>query len=255
MEKFLVSRDKNGLVWFTINRPEKRNAIDYDVMDGLAKIINYVEENDSDKILIITGAGNKAFCSGGDLNAFHSLLTQEDAYKMLSKMGGILYKLLTLSKPTVALLNGVAIGGGCELATACDYRLGSTDGSVGFVQGRMGITTGWGGATMLLEKMPYENALQMLMSAEVFSAIDGYKKGFIHKVIGPDNLLGECEQFISKQIIHNINVLTAYKNVAIRKWQESNIKARMFEEIETCSHLWATKEHHTAVKEFLETKI
>src|SRR5690606_14490185 len=98
------------------NRPEKWNAIDYDVMDGLAQVIKEVEANDDDRVFVITGAGQKAFCSGGDLSVFQHLKTEKEAHQMLSRMGMILHSLATLSKPTVALLNGLAIGGGCELA-------------------------------------------------------------------------------------------------------------------------------------------
>ncbi|MFS0861375.1 enoyl-CoA hydratase/isomerase family protein [Fredinandcohnia sp. 179-A 10B2 NHS] len=253
MNKYIVSRDDElGIVWFTINRPDKRNAIDYDVMDGLALTISEVEKEENDKILVITGAGDKAFCAGGDLTAFQTLFTQEDAYQMLSKMGTILYSLATLSKPTVALLNGLAIGGGCELATACDYRLASSGSRVGFVQGSLGITTGWGGASLLLERVPSTTALEMLLSGSIYSAQEAYELGFINQLVSANDTLGESNHFITSNIAHSTKVINAYKKVVNTKFNSTGLKERMFEEIKECSRLWASEEHHKAVYKFIQ---
>lgn len=98
-----------GVLTFTINREEKRNAINNEVMDGLKEVITYVKEHDDVRFLVVTGAGDRSFCSGGDLAEFHSLHTEDEAFGMLSKMGNILYELATLPVPTIALINGTAV--------------------------------------------------------------------------------------------------------------------------------------------------
>jgi len=252
MSKYIVKRDEEGIVWFTINRPEKWNAIDYEVMDGLKKTITEVEENDEDKVLVITGAGQKAFCSGGDLSVFQNLKTEEEAYQMLSKMGRILYSLATLTKPTIALLNGLAIGGGCELATACDYRLASSGSRFGFVQGKQGITTGWGGATLLLERVSIDKAYHLLLTGEIFSSEAGKELGFIQHTLSVDNSIMECKEFISKEFLHNTKVVNAYKKVVNRKWSATRLKERITEEIKECTTLWVTEEHLEAVRKIMQ---
>ncbi|WP_449539907.1 enoyl-CoA hydratase/isomerase family protein [Ferdinandcohnia sp. Marseille-Q9671] len=252
MQKYMVKRDEKGIVWFTINRPEKWNAIDYDVMDGLEKTIYEVKQNDPDRILVISGMGQKAFCSGGDLSVFQHLHTEQEAYTMLIKMGMILYSLATLPKPTIALLNGLAIGGGCELATACDYRLAFRESRFGFVQGTQGITTGWGGATILLERLPIEKALHLLMTGKIYSAIEGKELGFIQHVLESDEFTQECEEYISKEFLHTTKVINAYKKVVNRKWFATKVKERMKEEIKECSYLWASDEHHQAVSKIMQ---
>ncbi|WP_010282700.1 enoyl-CoA hydratase/isomerase family protein [Bacillus timonensis] len=252
MSKYIVKRDKDGIVWFTINRPEKWNAIDYDIMDGIEKTLNEVEENDDDKVLVITGTGSKAFCSGGDLSVFQNLQTEEEAYKMLMKMGMILHTLATLSKPTIALLNGLAIGGGCELATACDYRLASDESRFGFVQGKQGITTGWGGATMLLERMMIDKAYHLLLTGEIISAKEGKALGFIQQVFPEDNSIKSCKDFIAKEIVHSNKVVKAYKKVVNRKWAATGLRERMIEEIKECSALWVSNEHLVAVRKIMQ---
>jgi enoyl-CoA hydratase len=251
MEKYIVTRENNGIVTFIINRPDKRNAIDYEIMDGLLDTIKIVEQNPNDKVLVITGSGEKAFCAGGDLAAFQSLLTKDEAFEMLSKMGDVLYKLCTLSKPTVALLNGTAIGGGAEIATACDYRIASDNSLIGFVQGNLGITTGWGGASILLEKLPYDKAFYMLTSAGRFTVSEAKELGFIQKVTNLENRKLDCLEFLTPLLTLNINVLVAYKKVSIQKWNANNLRGRMLNEIMECSYLWESSEHHHAVKKFL----
>lgn len=202
MEVAIVEHDSDGVVWFTIHRPEKRNAIDFEVMDKLEETIAMAEKNDNVKMLVITGTGDEAFCSGGDLSNFQHLQA-EAAKQMLEKMGKILYSLLTLPKPTVALINGTAIGGGCELATACDFRYAKGGSKIGFVQGKLGITTGWGGATMLLEKLPYTQALDILLRAERISA---------EKCVSMDGFTPCCQAIICVKNAATCSPLT-YRNL------------------------------------------
>ncbi|MGM7684608.1 enoyl-CoA hydratase/isomerase family protein [Cytobacillus sp. Hm23] len=254
MEKLIINKDENGIVWATINRLGKRNAIDYDVMNKLEALINDVRETVNMKAMVITGAGNKAFCSGGDLSVFHQLKTKREAYEMLSKMGEILYSLQTLPKPTVALLNGFAIGGGCELATACDFRLAKQGSKLGFIQSKLAITTGWGGATLLNEKIPYDKALELLMTAKMISAEKAYEIGFVNKVFNNQDLLKQCIEYLKPLLETDVHVLSSYKQVLINKWKAHHLKERMFAEIEQCASLWARDEHHHAVEAFLNSK-
>ena len=185
MEPYLISKDQKGILLFTINRPEKRNAIDFEVMAGLERAIEMAGDNDV-KVFAITGAGDQAFCSGGDLTAFHMLKTEEQAYGMLSRMAGILYKLLVLPKPTIAILNGSSVGGGCEIASSCDFRIGKEGIKAGFIQGNLAITTGWGGGTLLMEKLPQSNALKMLLDARIHTGDELLELGFLQDIYNGD---------------------------------------------------------------------
>ncbi|KMJ58524.1 enoyl-CoA hydratase [Bacillus sp. LL01] len=241
--------DDNNFYWFTVNRPEKRNAIDYDVMNALKAALVEVRENTAIRGFIITGSGQQSFCSGGDLSVFHALHTKEDAYSMLSKMGDVLHNLMTLPVPTYALINGTAIGGGCEIASACDQRWAAPDAKLGFVQGKLGITTGWGGASMLMEKLPHAQAIQMLTSAKIFSSEEAMEFGFIQKIVPSFD-----SQSIQEELTLSSAVLRSYKKSFISKWDQTSLKERMLAEIEQCSILWEQEEHHEAVNTFLESK-
>jgi enoyl-CoA hydratase len=240
---------KNGLLQFVIKRNEKRNAVSFEVMDGLQKAIETVRES-AHFGLVITGEGEKAFCSGGDLSVFHQLKTEKEAYSMLSRMANVLYELFMLPKPTIALLNGVAIGGGCEIATACDFRFAHSSVKAGFVQGNLAITTGWGGGTMLLERMSSSQALLMLMKAKIYKASELKDMGFIDFIYEGDHQEGLLAGLESIPLIET-SVLKAYKQILLSRRDESKLKELIEKEVRQCSNLWEMEAHHERVHRFI----
>jgi enoyl-CoA hydratase/carnithine racemase len=251
MEK-VTYRKMGPICWIIINRPDVHNAIDYDVMDQLLSHFTKAENDNDVKAVILTGAGEKTFCSGGDLQKFHSLHTKEEALVMLSKMGNVLYRIATFPKITVAFLNGTAVGGGCELATSCDYRLALPGNKFGFIQGSLGITTGWGGATLLMERIHPNLALPLLHSCERKKTEEGLDIGFINYLLHKDNHIEEqIEAWIKPLINPSLAVLQSYKSYYVDRLNAMNIKVRMDREIEQCATLWQEQEHHDAVNSFL----
>ncbi|WP_203362215.1 enoyl-CoA hydratase/isomerase family protein [Bacillus sp. REN10] len=247
--EFQMEKLHNGILEFKITRPEKRNAVNFEVMEGLSQAIERAKEADI-RALVITGEGEKAFCSGGDLSVFHALRTEEEAYHMLSKMGKILYELTILPKPTIALINGTAVGGGCEIATACDFRIAKAGAKMGFIQGTLAITTGWGGGTLLFERIAPYHALKLLSEAAVYRAEQLVHIGFVHRVV--DKINDEViERFLQNESTIHSSVLSAYKQIQIRKWVGSGLWERIEQEMKQCAILWEAEAHHEAVAGFL----
>ncbi|MEH7414213.1 enoyl-CoA hydratase/isomerase family protein [Neobacillus drentensis] len=249
---YTIRKSKKGYMLFTITRIEKRNAINYEVMEGLSEAIKRAAEPDI-KALFITGAGDQAFCSGGDLSVFHTLHTKEEAYVMLSKMSQILYRLLILPIPTIALLNGAAIGGGCELAAACDFRLARKGIKAGYVQGKQAITTGWGGGAILAEKISAPSAMKLLMEAELQTAEQLKEAGFI-EALYDNSPLHAGEEFIERMLGRDLSVLQSYKRVWIRKWEATKLWERIEEEVRNCAALWESDAHIQFVMNFINKK-
>ncbi len=248
MEEVLVKQlSKEGVLTLSINRPEKRNAINFQLIREFEEAIELGIEDSNVKLIVVRGTGDRAFCSGGDLSEFHALHTEEDAFRMLSQMGDVLYKLATCPKPTIAYLNGHAVGGGCEIATACDIRIVKEGAKLGFVQGNQAITTGWGAGTLLVEKLPSAQALNLLYAASIIQAEKAKEVGFVSEIVQTEEeFFAYLEQYMNKQL----DVLQAYKQMLIRKWETTNLKERMIEEIKTCSKLWEKEEHLEAVEQF-----
>src|SRR5262249_4153612 len=150
------------------NRPEERNEIDFSTMDELETVLSILEADDSLRALVLTGGGN-TFISGGDLKDFQSLVTAADGQRMAERMGTILTRVSGLSVPVIAALNGPAVGGGTEVALACDLRIAAANAYFSFRQVTMGIMTAWGGAPRLLALLGFSRSLYYLLTAERIS--------------------------------------------------------------------------------------
>ncbi|MFC7372061.1 enoyl-CoA hydratase/isomerase family protein [Fictibacillus iocasae] len=242
---------KDEIAWLTINRPQIRNAVNFEVMALMKQYIKQAAEAANVKILVVTGSGAKAFCSGGDLSAFHSLNSAAEAHVMLSEMGSVLKALFYFPKLSAALLNGAAVGGGCEMASACDIRLSAGGVKVGFIQGSLGISTGWGGGSYLLERMPASEALDMLCSASLFTAKQAYEKKFLQYVFKDNDLKGAAAAYLKRYTAQPLGVIQSYKQLFLDRVDRGTLEGRVAEEIKRCSYLWESDEHHERVRRFL----
>lgn len=250
---FTINLEDN-ILRFTINRPKVRNAINQEVMDGLEKLVSVVHNDVAIKFVIITGEGNEVFCSGGDLSIFHKLRTAQEAFPMLDRMANILYDIATLPVPVIALVNGHAVGGGCEIATACDFRLVSSHAKSGFIQGSLAITSGWGGGTYLLEKLAkQDDAMLMLCAAKPLDAFSLEANGWATKVYEEDKEQA-LQLFLSEMKQVEASVHRAYKQIQIRKWTRQKLFEQIKEEVKSCAVLWEADVHHEAVQKFLTKK-
>ncbi|OIK14051.1 enoyl-CoA hydratase [Bacillus sp. MUM 116] len=249
---YTIEKSEKGYLLFTITRSDKRNAVNYEVMEGLSEAIRLSAAPDV-LALVITGEGENAFCSGGDLAVFHLLEKEEDAYSMLSEMSKILYSLLTLPVPTIAIMNGHAVGGGCEIAIACDFRLAREGTKAGFIQGKQAITTGWGGGTILAEKLPNPVFMKLLMDAEIHHAERLNEIGLIDAIYETDPIKA-CELYLENLLSKDKDVLQAYKQIWIRRWEETKLQERIEKEVRTCARLWESEAHHHYVQMFLNKK-
>lgn len=244
-------QEKEGVLTFTIDRPHIRNAINDEVMEGLEQFIKQAKLPDI-RFAVITASGDQAFCSGGDLSVFHKLITEEDAFPMLDRMADVLYGIKTLPVPVIALVNGAAVGGGCEIATACDYRLVRKGVKCGFIQGTLAITTGWGGGSYLFELLSYEKALRMLTEAHTYPSDQLLEIGWATEEI--ENMEEALNFMEGMKRIHP-DVHRGYKLMAIRKWKSDGLKKRVDQEVRRCAQLWASDAHHEAVDNFRNKRL
>lgn len=155
-----------GVGLLTIHRPDRHNALDLATMRAFAELIPTLAQDKTLRALIVTGAGEKAFCSGGDLSELVDYPDAQDGASMADLMGNALLALERLPFPVIAAINGYAMGGGSELALACDLRIAGKNAQIGFVHLRRGLIPGWGGGQRLLRLVGYSRALDLLLRAE-----------------------------------------------------------------------------------------
>ncbi|QAS51110.1 enoyl-CoA hydratase/isomerase family protein [Halobacillus litoralis] len=252
MSQVLVEKKQEGYVVLTLNRPHKMNAITKQMTQEFYQAIVDLKQNGGVKFLVVTGAGERAFCSGGDLNELHGEMSAEDAYQLLHPMKQALYELATFPVPTIALMNGQARGGGCEIATACDFRYGVESSSFGFVQGNLGITPGWGGGALLYQRIKADFAAHWLMDAEMYQTEQVYRIGWLHKMI-TDNSKAENVLF-SSFLNKTLKQMEVFKQQYLTHIHTEGLSERMDQEVYACSQLWESEEHKTAVRNFAQMR-
>ena len=186
----LLTTLENGIFIITINRPDKLNALNKDVFTDLDKATDEIQNNPSIKSVIITGAGSKAFVAGADISEFTNFSKAESM--ALSKRGqDIFFKIENSKKPIVAAVNGFALGGGCELAMACHFRIASDNAKFGQPEVNLGIIPGYGGTQRLTQLIGKGRAIELLISGNMIDATMALQYGLVNYVVPADELLNK----------------------------------------------------------------
>lgn len=244
-------QDSIGVI--TLSRPWVHNAVNIEMIEELGNTIIEWKYDPDVNVIVITGEG-ASFCSGADLEELYEV--EEKHYKMiLQLMNDVLYDLQTVPKLTVAALNGTAVGGGCEIATSCDFRVAHSNVKLGFINIKLGIMTGWGGATRLFELIPRSVALEWLCTGQIFYSTTGHQHGFIDKIFPEDQFLEHVFRWCGKMTDHSTHVLQAYKETALIHDDSSmSMKKKLDMEVERGIEMWNSIEHEVAVARFLQKK-
>lgn len=186
----LFSVDKN-IATITINRPDKLNALNKTVMDELSQAVDEVYNNDDIKSAIITGAGAKAFVAGADISEFLGLTNQE-GMDLARKGQYIFAKIENAPKPIIAAVNGFALGGGCELAMACHFRIAADNAKFGQPEVNLGLIPGYGGTQRLTQLIGKGRAIEFLISANMIDANTAFQYGLVNYVVPAAELLNKA---------------------------------------------------------------
>lgn len=244
--------DKQGYGEIKLNRPEKMNAISNEMAAAFSKAIKTAKQQPI-KFLVITAAGERTFCAGGDLQDLHGDMNPEEAFATLYPMKEVLYDIISFPVPTVCLLNGDAMGGGCEIATACDFRIAREHNRFGFVQTKLGITPGWGGGVLLYEKVHPVFAFQWLMEATTCKADHLQNQGWVQRVVSEDEW-DNRDVLLSPYLTKSLEQMKILKSQYKKKISSLPLSAQMDDEVRNCANLWETKEHKEAIQQFFSQK-
>lgn len=187
---------ENGVFTITINRPDKLNALNAAVFADLNTALDEIYSNAAIQSVIITGAGPKAFVAGADISEFNNL--DKSGIMELSKAGqDTFFRIENAPKPIVACVNGFALGGGCELAMSCHFRIASENAKFGQPEVNLGLIPGYGGTQRLVQLIGKGRAMELLLTANMIDAATAHQYGLVNHVVPADQLIGKAVEILS----------------------------------------------------------
>lgn len=238
-----------GIGYVTINRPKALNALNMDVLTDLYAAFTEIEADETVKAVIVTGEG-KAFVAGADIAQMSQLNALEGREMMI--MGHKVMNLIeAVEKPVIAAVNGFALGGGCELAMACDIRIASEKAKFAQPEVGLGIIPGFGGTQRLARLVGKGMAKYMIMTAEMISAAEAYRIGLVEKVAAPEELMDEAVK-VAKTIASKAPIAIATAKSAINNGFDMDMKSASKFEIETFTAAFGSEDKTEGMAAFLE---
>ena len=221
----------DGICTVKINRPDKLNAMNMEVANDIIKVFKEIETDDSVKVVILTGEGDKAFSAGADI-AYMSTISAIEA-ESYAKVGHLLtYTVENCSKPTIAAINGFALGGGCELTLACDIRIAADTAKIGQPEVTIGVCPGWGGTQRLQRIIGISQAKDLIYTGRMVKADEAKEMGLVNKVVELAKLMEETTNF-AKMIVQNSAMAVRMSKIAINKGRNSDIDTGLALELYT----------------------
>lgn len=246
---YLLLEKENGIGILYINRPEAMNALNTGVLEEIILAVEEIAGDDEIKVLIITGAGDKAFVAGADIKEMSALTGVEG--REFGILGQLAFRSIEkLEKPVIAAVNGFALGGGCELAMAADIRLASEKARFGQPEVGLGITPGFGGTQRLPRLVGEGRAMELILSARVINAAEAYRIGLVNQVYPPEDLLAEAKK-LAAQIMGNAPLAVRYAKACINKGLQTDIDTGLSIEADLFGLCFSTLDQKEGMNAFI----
>ena len=249
-ENVLLEKEDRVAI-LTINRPKAMNALNNDTLLDIKGAITEIKEDPSIDVLIITGA-DKAFVAGADISFMQPLTAIEG--RAFGALGQAVFRAIeAMEKPVIAAVNGFALGGGCELAMCCDFRVASTKAKFGQPEVGLGITPGFGGTQRLPRLVGSGMAKQMLYTADIIDAAEALRIGLVNSVVEPEELMDFVKK-IAKRIVSKAQVAVRLSKVAATEGMQTDIDRSMTIEADAFGLCFATADQKEGMSAFVEKR-
>ena len=248
----LLYEKRDGIGFITFNRPKVLNALNHKTMEELRDILTAAREDTEVRVLILTGAGEKSFVAGADI-AELAVQTPVSGMETAAFGQGVLQLLETIGKPSIAAINGFALGGGCEVALACSIRLASKTAKLGQPEVKLGIMTGYGGSQRLSRLCGKGVAHELCLTGEMISADEAQRIGLVNHVYDPAELLPATEA-LAKKIAANAPLAVKFTMEAIERGTEMPLAEGQYLETTLFGVLAATEDMREGTRAFLEKR-
>jgi len=249
-ETLLVSRD-GAVATITINRPDKRNALNATVRREIVEALDAFRARDDVRVIVMTGAGDRAFVAGADIGEFAGRSPVEQRAVMEGRR--VFDEVAAYPKPTIAMINGYAFGGGCELALACDIRIAGRSAKLGQPEIKLGILPGGGGTQRLPRLIGSGRALRLILTGEAVSAEEAERIGLVDEVVD-DERLRETVTTLARQIAAHSPLTLRLAKDAVRAAFETPMSAGLSFERELFITAFASADRDEGVRAFLEKR-
>jgi enoyl-CoA hydratase len=248
----LLYEKRDGIAWVTINRPEKLNALNQKVMKELRACFEQIRDDNEAKAVILTGAGEKSFVAGADINEL--AVETPVSGKETSLAGQSTLDLIeNLGKPVIAAVNGFALGGGCELAMACTLRIASENARFGQPEVKLGIIPGYAGTQRLPRLVGKGRAMELVLTGDPVSAQEAYRIGLINQVVPLKDLLATAES-LARKIMANGPLAVRFAMEAVNHGMEMSEAEGQFLEATLFGLCCATEDKNEGTRAFLEKR-
>jgi enoyl-CoA hydratase len=248
----LFSADAEGVATLTVNRPDKLNALNHEVIAEIAAALDQCESEPGVRALIVTGAGEKAFVAGADIKELAGL-TPLGAEALALRGQAIFRRIERLRKPSVAAINGFALGGGLELALACAVRACAPNARLGQPEVKLGIICGYGGTQRLPRLVGRGRALELLLSGEPIDAQEAYRIGLVNFIAPQDELLARCKDWLRKALA-NAPLALALTMEAVDTGLSAGLEEGLRFEASAFGLIAATEDRREGMSAFLEKR-
>lgn len=195
----IILRQEGAIAWITINRPKALNALNQATIEELGHCFDNLTDNEDIKGVILKGSGEKAFVAGADIREFQGLDAQGGSE--LSRKGQeVFQRIESFNKPVLAMIQGFALGGGCELAMACHLRVASENAILGQPEVKLGLIPGFGGTQRLIQLIGKTKAMEWLMTGSMYPAEEAYSLGLLNRVVPPEELEKSAKELLLEVI-------------------------------------------------------
>lgn len=252
MSKTVLLEVKNGIGYITINRPEALNALSSQVLADLNEVLDQVEKSEEISVVIVTGAGEKAFVAGADIKEM-DLMSPIQAFEYMTFANDTFTRLSDLRQPTIAVLNGYALGGGMELALSTDIRIGFEKTVVGFPEVGLGIIPGFAGTQRMSRLIGTSRAKELIFTARTVKGQEAYDLGILNKLVPAEELLSSAEE-LAAAIMKNAPLAVEKAKHVIQVGAELPLKNAIRLETEAEALLFSTEDKLEGMRAFVEKR-
>lgn len=255
-KKHVSLEEENGVFIITINRAEVLNALNWEAIleigDAIDEAVGGIQKNSNSGALIITGQGEKAFCSGADIKSIRNLSTVQ-YNTFLDQSINVLQKIWRSKIPTIAALNGYALGGGCELALACDIRIAASHAKLGLPELALGMVPGWGGVHFMSRLIGRSKTLELVLKGELISAEQAVKIGLVNRVVEGSKLMDEAKDMAGKMIEKAPLAVQMAKEI-VNNYQDADIETAVAYEALCSSLSFASEDAREGMEAFINKR-